>query len=322
MENIELALQLDQLRRERKVTVEQMCKGVISRRNYSRLLSGEVDIQVDVLSKLLINLKVPLEEFSWYRFNRLMFKNIDEVNFHEVMRYGNIEKAAKEYPGILTKHTLGSVYAKKAVPLDILLVKHHLGMITKDDLLSQARIIIDMKSYAKSYIVQDDDVEALYAYSKICREDELLPIIQFEERAIFSGKIKLFTNFVEVAIILNHLTLMQALLRKKEMTPTDHNLFKCTVNSGLEFLQRSKLMPFDFMFFNLYKKYCDKYAINNPYVTFYYYAAIESSNHPEFADRAAQFVTKKDRDVYLSCLNDETIRKGVIYEKVFFDELL
>lgn len=81
MENIELALQLDQLRRERKVTVEQMCKGVISRRNYSRLLSGEVDIQVDVLSKLLINLKVPLEEFSWYRLITSCLKTLMRLIF-------------------------------------------------------------------------------------------------------------------------------------------------------------------------------------------------------------------------------------------------
>lgn len=316
-------LQLDQLRRERRVTVETMCKGVISRRNYSRLLSGEVEASLDTLSKLLVNLNVPLAEFSYYRFNHVMFENIDEVNFHEVMRYGNFSRAAKEFGDILNKHTLGSIYATKSVPIDVLILKHYLGLITKDDMVSQAKEIIQLPIMCKSYIIQDDDIDALYEYAKICREDDFPLIINFCERVIFTPqKFKMFTNYAEVTTNLLHLTLLQVLLRKNELSKAEHTLFKRVINSELEYIRRAKSLPFDILFFSLYKSYCEEYHVDNPYVTFYYYACTASTEHPDFVNRISELVSENDREVYLNCLKDESIRKGVLYEKVFFNEFL
>lgn len=322
MEKSDIVYHLDQLRRDKKVTIQAISQGVISRRNYTRLLSGEIEISLEILEKLLANLNVPLDEFAYYRYNNQVVDHFDEYEFHEVIRFGNYERAIKKFAYFLTKPKFVSIFSGKTIPIGILMLKKHLGQISNNELVHASRELMNLSESVKSHIIYDDLVEALYLYCSICNETELDEIISFCERALFGGKAKMFTLYFEVATIILHLTLMRSLLLKKTITESEHILFKRTINSGLKFGRLSKLQPFDVMFFGMYDRYNKKYKLHNPFVTFYYFNYLETSEHIDVVNRSLRVFTKSEREDILKCMMDPTLREGALYDKVLFHELL
>lgn len=88
---------LEQLRLEKKISIQDFTKYIVSRRNYSRFLSGEIGISLETLSKLLKNLEIPLSEFSLYLYNRNLVKRVNETHFVNYVKIKKYDKAFKYY---------------------------------------------------------------------------------------------------------------------------------------------------------------------------------------------------------------------------------
>jgi len=317
--NREVVHYLEKIRIERKITIQAMTEGILSRRNYSRLLSGDAHVSIDILSKMLSKMEIPFNEFSFYIHNHLMYENVDEYNFFEYIFFENYEKAFKEiYPSIKHKECR-SLLRNKTIPICIKFLEYKLNIISKSDALSHLTKHIDLDSLLKRYIIQDDDIKALYLYTQLCSDQNKSLIVDFLLKVVFGNDFKMLTAHYEESMIFIYLILLEALTTQDNLLNSNHDLIKNVYQKALEFHSRAKLEVYDVYMFKVLYKYIKKYNIDNPYIIFHYIASIISTLDDNITQKTYE-INQSDIEIFSKHINHEHFNKRSMYERLLSND--
>lgn len=320
--DIEIMKYFEMLRTERKINIQDITEGIVSRRNYSRYVSGEIAINIETLSKLLAKIEVPLSEFSFYINNRITMENLEEQYFHALIRNEQYTKAYNKYYSKIKNKELKTIYAKRTIPLGIVLMKYKLGMLNRDEVILEMIKIMHLDEILRRKIVHDDDIESLYLYIRICSEKEKEKIVAYLLKIILDKEYKMATCYYEICVTLAYLTLLTIMVNHSEKSKYERNLIEKVMNLALEFNSRAKAVNNDVLLFEILYKYIKRYEIENKYVVFYYIASILATEDPDFLDGKTFEITKEDIELYYECLSDEEFMSSAMYERIIdYDNL-
>lgn len=320
--NFEIMKYLEKLRTDRKITIQDFTKDICSRRNYSRYLAGEASISLEILSKLLNKIDIPLVDFSFYIQNNLMYEYIHEVYFYDLVRLEKYQKAYKErYPHIKDKEWK-TIYAEKCVPMGIKLMEYQLGMITKSEAAKAMASIIKIDNIISKYLVQDDDIGALNLYVRVCDDydkekmvDYLIDVIETKNRKIVSGS-------YEPMMMNIYLTALEAMTTHSNANKYEYQLIKRIANKAIEFHSRCKLATYDVILFKILYNYTKANNIENKYIVFHYIASIISSYDDSYVEGVTFDIYEEDINIYRELLLDEEFVKTYMYERLIdYDNL-
>lgn len=308
---------LERMRLERKVAIKDLVCGIISRRNYSRLLSDDIHLSLEVLSKLLDKLNIPFTEFSFYLHNVIMYENLDEVYFHELIRTEKYEAAYKKYFPLIEGNQFKTLFANKTIPLGIQLMKLNMGIITNDEALRHMSRIIKLPEILNSHILHDDDIEALFLYIRICDKQAKEEISTFAFNALTNNEFLKLTGFYEQTMTILQLIALKTLTGKVFVSNEDRIKINIVADIALKFHNKTKLSVFDIMLFQTLYDYIKDNDIKNRYIVFYYVASIIGSLNEEYVCNRKFIITKEDIRVFYDCLNDDEFIQSAMYERLF-----
>jgi transcriptional regulator with XRE-family HTH domain len=313
--SIEMMMALDQIRNNRKISVENLTEGIISRRNYSRYLSGEIRPPFEVVEALLKKLDVSLLNFSLYLGNHIEAANQDEIEFRDLIRLGNIEEAYEKYYTTLKNKRLKTVYNSKAIPMGLVYTEFYMNKTSKYDAISRARIIIDLESVINSLIIDDDTIEALNIYSKFADCKDKRKIISYMSNVIFSDNYKLFFSYYQQSQLLIYITALRCLTTLESVDDKDKSLIDKIFKEALAFNIKARMKIFGFLLFEVVYKFTRKFEIKNKYITYYYMMEIFITSYDSIKKKK-QLLKKIDYEEFEQCIKEKEYNSETMYERI------
>ena len=308
---------LERARLERKVAIKDLVCDITSRRNYSRFLSDDISISFEILSKFLERLDIPFSEFSFYMHNVIMYENINEVYFHELIRSEKYELAYQNYYSQIAGKQLKTLYANKTIPLGIQLMKFKIGLISHDEALQEMTRLINLSEIVSSHVLRDDDIEALFLYIRICDKQTQEKIGVFALDALNNEKYIMLAGFYEQTSTILQLVALKTLTAKSYIGEEDQANIKKVAEIALKFHNRTKLSLFDVMLFQTLYDYIKTRGIKNKYIVFYYVASIIGSLNEGYVNGHKYAITQSDICMFYDCLNDASFMESSMYERLF-----
>ncbi len=312
---------VEQLRLERKMTILEITEGVISRRNYSRYLSGEIPITLEVLTKLLTKLGVPLHEFVIYMTNKNIFNNLDEAYYLDLIRNEQYEEAYNRYYHSIKDKKLNSIYASRTIPICKNLMLYKLGKLFKEEAKKNSSRIIDLKEMFRKKHLNDDEIESLYLYIRICDDEDKERIADYLLNMLFSREYKLTAIHYEFCLTLTYLIVLTIITEHHNKEKYKRNIIKQVINEALDFFRRAKFNNNDILLFDILYKYIKKNNIHNNDIIFYYISSILSTNDTEFLNGRKFAITREDINIYFTLLKDEELINSNLYERIMNNAL-
>lgn len=320
LNDIEIMQYFEMLRNERKINIQDVTKGIISRRNYSRYLSGECPLNLKVFSQLLNRIGVPLNEFSFFITNRIILENLDEINFHDLIRMEKYERAYKElYPKIKNKHWK-SIYAERSIPMGIALMRYKHGEICVNEAKRIMAKSLKLDEIINRRSIHDDDIEALFLYIRVCDDNDKDIILKHILNVFFDKSYKMAVMHFEFCTTL--LYIIALYIATNNPNKYNEELINKLINNVLEYHTRAKPIVYDVLLFEILYKYVKANKINNKYIIFYYIATILSTEAQDFLEGRTFEIRKEDIDLYLECLDDEDFMKSHMYERLINYDIL
>ena len=313
---------LERIRLERKIAIKDLVCDITSRRNYSRFLSDEINISLEVLSKLLNKLNIPFSEFSFYMYNLLMYENINEVYFHELIRKEKYEEAYQKYYPLIQGKQWKTLYSGKTIPIGTLLMKSKLRLISDNEALREMTQILNLENIIGGHIIDDDDIEAMFLYIRICGPQEKEKISAFAYDALTSEKYMKLTGFYEQTITILQLIGLKTLTTKAIITNEDRKRINELTDIALKFHNRTRMGIFDIMLFQTLYEYIKANNIENKYVVFYYVASIIGSFNEDFVKDHKYAIAKADINVFYEYLNEEDFIESNMYERLLANGIM
>lgn len=314
--NYELVGYLDQLRQERKISIQELTEGIISRRNYSRYLSGEIPINFEILTKLLERLGIPLSDFVFYITNKKIIENLDEIYFLDQIRNQKYKKAYSDfYPPIKDKE-FRSVFAKKTIPIAIKLMLYEMNQLSLVEAKMQIASIINLdEMFAKKYL-NDDEIEALNLYTRICDEAEKERIADYLLNIVLHDDYKITAIYYDFCRMLTYLIILEIITQHSNPAKYESELIKKVINSALDFFARAKYVNHDIKLFTILYQYVKRYQIDHKEIIFYYLSSILSTHDEDFLLGQEFAITEADIETYIAFLKDESFMNTELYERV------
>ncbi|MGD9910686.1 MAG: hypothetical protein AB7U79_08825 [Candidatus Izemoplasmatales bacterium] len=318
--NNDLVYFLDMARSERNISIQDFVEGITSRRNYSRFLSDEAELSFEMLGDFLTKLGIPLFEFGLYIYNKNFYNHINEIWFQEFIKVEKYDIAYNQYYPLIKDKSLGSVYAKKTIPIGVLLMKLHLNQIHKANAVHQIINILNLDSITNSSFLSADDLEAIFLYLRVANDSAKKQIADYLFKFIFDKKITILTTTVEITTILIYLSALKALTTKEKADQWDYLLIKKVFIEALKYHIKSKTLLYDILIFETMYLYYKKNQIENKYIKYYYIASIASSYENTYTEGKLIEIDQEDIDAYLSCVRDTDMMYESMYERIINDE--
>ena len=214
---------------------------------------------------------------------------------------------------ILRTKEYKSILANKTIPLGMKMVEYKKNFIMKGEALYYMKSFLNLDGFLKSYIIQDDDIESLYIYIRICNDDEKEKIAKELLNIISKNDRKFFTVNYERIQTLMYLIVLICLTTKEKITYSDHLNIKKITDVALEFNTRAKLRTYDVILFKTLYKYIKRSDSDNKHIIFHYIASIISSIDDEYVENQRFELKKEDIKIFIECLQDEKLLKGQMY---------
>lgn len=165
LKNQEIMRYFERYRLDHKMPIYKITKGIMSTRNYSRILSGEVDISLEDYARLLRRLRLPLFEFNLYIENSTLDENIHEIQFYQAIECRDFEKAYQIIGPYLRDGKWKTLMANKSIPIAVKLMESQLGHCTTRQFYAFARKTLNLTEMETQKILSFDDFEALLLFS-------------------------------------------------------------------------------------------------------------------------------------------------------------
>ena len=212
--NREIIIALDNFRLEKRKTIQDMTEGIISPRNYSRLLKDEAEITMDVLVALLDKLNTPFEEFVCYINMHKDVDSFEEDRFVYLVIFENYDKAVSKYSDVMSSKDNKSRFAQKTIPACVA----YLSYVNKKITLQAAKMLIegflDLNTIKKNKVIHEEDIYTMYLYMKIANDDELNELEEFMNVILYDSSFKIFAHQYENTLMMAYIIEMYLLYNK------------------------------------------------------------------------------------------------------------
>ena len=313
--NREIIIALDNFRLEKRKTIQDMTEGIISPRNYSRLLKDEAEITMDVLVALLDKLNTPFEEFISYINMHKYVDSFDEDRFVYLVIFENYEKAVSKYSDVMSGKNNKSRFAEKTIPACVA----YLSYINKKITLQAAKMLIegflDLNTIEKNKVIHEEDIYTMYLYMKIASQEELDSLSEFMNTIIYDRSFKVFAHQYENTIMMAYIIEMYLLTSKPYSVENDkaiRNVFK----EALLFNSKYTISPFDVLLFEVVFKYVKKNDIKSKYISFYYIASVLSTSNVDFLRGRTFDIGEDDLEAYYGLISDARFVNSHMYKRL------
>ena len=96
---------LDDLRKQKKITIKELCEGICDERSYRRYLSGERELKQEFLSKFCVRLGISINDFYYSFMERDKFEYETVANMYDLLLQKDYNKL-----NIVVKNNLKKKY--------------------------------------------------------------------------------------------------------------------------------------------------------------------------------------------------------------------
>lgn len=307
---------IDKIRQERKMNIKDLTIGIISQRSYSRYVSESHDLPLNIITKFLDRLNIPVYELAARIYNEIFHSHINEIWFFEYVRQGDYQKAFNEFYPLIKNKTWGSSLASKTIPAAIVYMEYKLNHITKIDAQVRLSKIVDVNAIITNNLLLEDEIQALNIYVLLCNDQDKTKISNFLVPKIVSNQLMIVTQTMEVSTHVVHLTTLQTLTSKEVTSQLDHENIQKVLPYILEYQKRAKPAIFDIKLFEILYKYSKKQGLKNKVVVFHYLSSILSTWSGFNLNDKHVVIDQADVDAFLECLNDSAFLSKPMYEEL------
>lgn len=315
MQNQEIMQYIDKYRVDNKIPIYQLTKGIMSTRNYSRLLSGETVLSFETYSALLKRLRVPLFEFAIYLYNCRFFAYIHETNFQSAVDNKQYDEAYKMISPYLSEAKWGSVFAEKTIPMMVKFVEYKLNKSSLAELITFSRDTIHLDQVLHQTILSLDDFEALFLFSNYCSESERRMISNRMTEIMIHQDVKILNASVE------HTTSRLHRLAIQLLTSFDDNDQNALINLkkmtqiALEYQSRAKIYGEDvYILETLYKYYKRQHQLSKD-ILIEFVLAVLGSNETHLISELKELLSVEEKDMILTSISTDTFKKTNLFEE-------
>jgi transcriptional regulator with XRE-family HTH domain len=262
LKNQEIMRYLERYRLEQKVPIYQLTKGIMSTRNYSRILSGEVDLSLEDYAKLLNRLRIPLFEFNIYIDNCKFYEYNHEIRFHQAVENHQFNTAYEIIQPYLKEGKWYTLMASKTIPMAIKLMEWKLNQCTVHHFYASARLILDLDGLEKQKILSFDDFEALYLYSYHGSVEEQRRIFEIFYR-IMKNELRILSVSLEYSMSRLHQRALQLATGFEDPDERQLKQLHDIAWIVVEYQSRAKIIGVDRMIFEMLSKFYIKHHLSS-----------------------------------------------------------
>jgi hypothetical protein len=307
---------LEKLRIERDIKIKDFTEGIMSVRNYSRLISHESEITFEDLDAFLNKLQVPLFQFGGYMRNSMIVDNMVVFQFLDAIASNNIQEAyEKFYPQIKDK-AWDCPISRKHLPISILFMKYKLNKMTKAQALYEINKELELSTMINAGVVYGDDVTLLLTYLEICNEQAKKLIADFLFKALFTNKVKVLTSTGEPTRIMMYICILKAIITRDKISKIDHTIVKKVLEDFIAYHKKAKTELLDYDIFHYAYLYIKKFNLKNDYIIFHYIGSIISTGPKWYFSGKKIQIRKEDMDVFISMIGNQEMKYAGMYERL------
>lgn len=311
---------IEKLRIKKGMTIKDLTENIVAQRSYTRYLSKESTLQLNVLDAFLKRLSVPLFQFSLYIKNNIMLDNFEEYYFFDQILNEDYKDAKEKYDSIIKHKTLKSPLAKKSIPIAILIMKYNLNKISKFSMHNKVRQILKLSEFEESNFLLDHDIQCLILFLRVASDSEKTRIANVLYDALFNDEFKIFTSNVELAYTTLYYVLLESLTKRDVLRTKDHEMIEKTFTHYLKYYRRSLMTGFDLDIFKTLYEYYSTKSVDKKSFAFYYLSLLlissdASTNYLEEATLSTQ-----DKATFLELLKNPEFKETNLFERLISHE--
>ena len=308
---------LEQLRISKHISITKMTNGVMSPRNYNRLINSELDISIDNLLGMLDNLGTPFEDFFMYANSIERLENIDFENCVICTLFNNFNKANYYYEKLKDEFNNFDVSVVRNNTIskrkDFLVSKTYLDYQNNKISLDACKVvlsgIIKLSEFGKGGFLYSEDIISLIIYLKICNDTELemigkkiISLINDKEHIVIGRRNSVINYLAYYAIL-------YCFVMRKNINREDMAIIREYYLKVIEFYDKIQLSPYNVMMCELLYHYIKRRGIVNKSIIFDYVSSIISNPNELFMTGRKYDLYKEDIELYYELLkNDKFIR--------------
>lgn len=311
--------QLDFFRHSNKLTIQEICRGIMSRKKFTRLLNGETDISFDEIMAFLSRMNIQFQEFILYLGNIVESHYPDESSFCQAVIDGDYVRAYEIYYPKLGDAPYKTVLGRQAVSSFIQLMLFKLEKQERLRTLSNIQKDFPLDDFINNYVVDDNQICILYTYVNICNEKDKLKIGSYISNIIFSDRTKLLLTFSSTSLNLLYKTAILAFITQKQLEEEEIKKLNLIVKAALEYQTKARQPMSDFLLFQLLHDYYSRINKKNKYITFYYIATYISA----FDSKNLSKLNLNEDDIkqFSELVQDKEFRYSSMFERLLKDEI-
>ncbi len=314
---------LDGLREQRGLTLEEFTTGVVSRRNYSRYLTGEIKMSSIILTKLLEKMHLSLADFSYYVQNVNLVNYGYEITFFEFVTKKDYQKAKQIYSEKIKGKPLYTYLSETAVPAAVIILKWQLKEINIRTARRDLKQIINLSTLLNRHIYTDDIIGAIDMYSLVAEKSELEKIKQFLIDFLIKEKRRTFFIQNEISLYLAHTMFLRILTSFDSVDDNLKNLIAVATTKALDFDRRARIDFYNIAILEILYGYANKMNLaDRDLYVFYYLSALFSLEGDEIAKNKTFKVIKSDYELFLKQIEDEKMLNLELYEGLINNDYL
>jgi len=306
---------LEKLRIQKNKTIQYLTDGIMSNRNYSRLLNGEASINLDELNEMLKRLYVPFDDFVLYLDTMNRIKYYPEEYFVLLVLYSNYEKAAKVIKTLENPKELHTYNAINAFPAALACLDYYQKKISLEALREYLKALVKINEIRKNKIVHAPDIYTIYFYIRVAKNEEKERLIEFLKELLDKNEYQIISSdYIETKLIA-YIALITGLTTLDKVTKeVDYNV-SVHVEQALNLISHARFSPFDTIFYETIYQYAQKYRNDKiHYTVFYYIASIISTSNNDFLRGRTFEITEEDIALYNELMNDDKFVQSQMFK--------
>jgi hypothetical protein len=313
--NHKLMSAIERLRSTRKITIAGLTKGIMSSRNYSRLLSDSAKLRFNDLLAFLTKLDISVNEFAAYVYNHDLVAHAEELTLLELINNRQFKEANEIYERRFANLDFHSQYAKKLLPISIMYMRYHMNRSTKLDAYYKIKELIRLDEILASKVLISEDLDCIRFFLDVCSDNEKTSIGNHLIKVI-DQDIKLIASLTEAATMTCYDVAIQAFGSKDVLDDRDHDRIAYVFRHSMAYQFRAKLSFFDISLFSTMYHYIRRFGIDNPLLVHAHIASIMSSVEFPLVTEHKHPIRDEDVRVFLNVLDERKLRSDNIYKEL------
>lgn len=311
--DLEIIQMLDNLRIQNDLSIEEFTEGIVSRRNYSRYLNGEVRMSFTILAALLKKINLSVSAFSYYVLNTMIVTYNHEFEFLNHLTNRQYKEAQKIYEQKIHGQQLHTFLADKTIPAGFVYLEYKLNKISFEKGRNTLINTYPLNEVLDRILITEDDIMSLYFYTKFANKEESLRIAQFVYDLLVSNKRKNFAIHVEEAQYIAYMIALEILYKYYEQIKNGKKHFEMCITRALDFDRRARVGNYNLFILEPIYKYAKSQNCKDLDLVIYYYVTALLAADKDLAFSEPFELHKEDYEQYLTYLQDDKYLEMEMY---------